>query len=60
MPPEQSAMMLSVPVGAVSYLFSLWLLWQVSGRPQSVETMLRRRAVEILKKRLGKAPASGA
>ena len=53
-------MLLSVPVGAVSYLLSLWLLWQVSGRPESVETMLGRRAVEMLKQRLGNVPASGA
>lgn len=54
------ALLLSIPIGALSYLLSLWLLWRVAGRPESVITMLGRRALEMLKQRLGKAPASGA
>lgn len=43
-------LLLSVPVGAGTYVPSLWLLWMASGRPQSVETMLGRRAVDMLKR----------
>ena len=50
-------LLLSVPVGAASYLVSLWLLWQVSGRPESIETMLGRRAVEMLKKLTTRKPS---
>ncbi len=49
-------LLLSVPVGAASYLVSLWLLWQAAGRPESVETMLGRRALEMLKKLTTRKP----
>ena len=53
-------LLLSVPVGAVSYTLSLWVLWQASGRPESVETMLGLRALEMLKKLTRKPSGSGA
>jgi lipopolysaccharide exporter len=51
-------LLLSVPVGAASYLVSLWLLWWVSGRPESVETMLGRRALQMLKKLTTRTPSA--
>ena len=53
-------LLLSIPVGALSYVLSLWLLWQASGRPESVETMLGRRALEMLRKLTRKPSGSGA
>jgi len=34
---------LGLPLGLLLYLCSLWALWQVSGRPASIEPMLGRR-----------------
>ena len=49
----------SVPVGLVIYVLLLWLLWRASGRPKGVETMLGRRAIDMLKKLAPKPPSSG-
>ena len=49
----------SVPVGSVIYVLLLWLLWRASGRKEGVETMLGRRAIDMLKKLAPKPPSSG-
>ena len=46
----------SVPVGLVTYLFLLWALWLLSGRPESVETLLGRRAHGLLMRTIRRPP----
>ncbi len=43
-----------LPVGFVIYVSSLWILWQASGRPASVEALLGRRARDAITLRLGR------
>lgn len=41
-----------LPAGAAVYLFVLWALWRLTGRPETVEAALGRRALAALQARL--------
>lgn len=49
----------SVPLGLVVYVLVLWLLWLISRRPEGVETLLGRRAIDIMQKAIRRPPSSG-
>jgi O-antigen/teichoic acid export membrane protein len=42
-------LMIGIPVGALSYVAVLWLLWAASGRPKSMETDIYRFAISALR-----------
>lgn len=57
---EIGNLLVGLPFGGVAYVGVLWMLWRLSGRPQSVEWMIGRRVWAALHKLVAKVrPSAG-